>query len=150
MGWHHKPHQDARPARLSDLNQVSVLRHIKPPSAAGLRLAHVVTIKLSPSSRTHMKHRTYSQKPSSDLFFLSLLVQEGKVPRTQVKLSGGDVLTVDSLGGVVQLNALRAFLADGFQTHLQVHTLLFSFECHNYFAPVCHQTHAPTHSTMAA
>jgi hypothetical protein len=46
--------------------------------------------------------------------------QEGKVPRTQVKLSGGDVLTVDSLAGVVQLNALRSFLADGFQAHLQV------------------------------
>lgn len=42
------------------------------------------------------------------------------MPRTQVKLSGGDVLTVDSLAGVVQLNALRSFLADGFQTHLQV------------------------------
>jgi hypothetical protein len=49
-----------------------------------------------------------------------LVPQEGKVPRTQVKLSGGDVLTVDSLAGVVQLNALRSFLADGFQTHLQV------------------------------
>ena len=49
-----------------------------------------------------------------------ILPQEGKVPRTQVKLSGGDVLTVDSLAGVVQLNALRSFLADGFQTHLQV------------------------------
>ena len=46
--------------------------------------------------------------------------QEGRVPRTQVRLSGGDVLTVDSLAGVVQLNALRSFLADGFQTHLQV------------------------------
>lgn len=49
----------------------------------------------------------------------ALILQEGTVPRTQVKLSGGDVLTVDSLGGVVQLNALRAFLADGFQAHLQ-------------------------------
>ena len=43
------------------------------------------------------------------------------MPRTQVKLSGGDVLTVDSLAGLVRLNALRSFLADGFQTHLQVH-----------------------------
>lgn len=42
------------------------------------------------------------------------------MPRTQVKLSSGDVLTVDSLAGVVQLNALRSFLADGFQAHLQV------------------------------
>ncbi len=48
--------------------------------------------------------------------------QEGSVPRTQVRLNSGDTLTVDSLAGVVQLNALRSFLAEGFQLHLQVGT----------------------------
>ena len=41
--------------------------------------------------------------------------------QTKVRLANGDVLTVDSLAGLVQLNAIRRFLAEGFQAHLQVH-----------------------------
>lgn len=46
------------------------------------------------------------------------------MPESKIKLRGGDVLVVDSLPGNVQLNALRRFLAEGFQTHLQYNTLL--------------------------
>ncbi len=37
-----------------------------------------------------------------------------------MRLPGGDRLTVDGVAGLVQLKFLRSFLADGFQTHLQV------------------------------
>lgn len=38
----------------------------------------------------------------------------------KIKLRHGDVLVVESLPATVRLNALRRFLAEGFQAHLQV------------------------------
>ena len=61
----------------------------------------------------------------------SVLQQGGNVPQTKVKLRHGDTLTVNTLSGTVQLNAIRRFLAEGFQTHLQQNPLLhqiFEFE----------------------
>lgn len=48
----------------------------------------------------------------------------GKVASTKVRLSGGDCFEVSSLGGLVQLNAIRRFLAEGFQCHLAANPLL--------------------------
>lgn len=57
--------------------------------------------------------------------------QDGTVAQTKVKLRHGDTLVINTLVGTVQLNALRRFLAEGFQTHLQQNPLLhqiFDFE----------------------
>lgn len=57
--------------------------------------------------------------------------QDGAVAPTKVKLRHGDTLIVDTLVGTVQLNALRRFLAEGFQIHLQQNPLMhqiFNFE----------------------
>ncbi len=59
------------------------------------------------------------------------LQQDGSVAQTKIKLRHGDTLIVNTLVGTVQLNALRRFLAEGFQVHLQQNPLLhqiFSFE----------------------
>ena len=58
-----------------------------------------------------------------------LPVQEGAVPETRIKLRYGDTLVVDSLAGIVQLNALRRTLAEGFQAHLQVRMSFKSCTC---------------------
>lgn len=46
------------------------------------------------------------------------------MPEQKVKLRHGDVLIVDSFYGNVQLNALRSFLGEGFQVHLQENPLM--------------------------
>ena len=59
------------------------------------------------------------------------LQQDGAVAPIKIKLRHGDTLIVDTLVGTVQLNALRRFLAEGFQIHLQQNPLLhqiFNFE----------------------
>ncbi len=43
---------------------------------------------------------------------------------SRIKLRCGDVLVVNTPRGATQLAALRRFLAEGFQTHLQFNTLL--------------------------
>ena len=53
------------------------------------------------------------------------------MPQTKIKLQHGDSLIISTLSGTLQLNALRRFLAEGFQTHLQHNPLLhqiFGFE----------------------
>ncbi len=52
------------------------------------------------------------------------LMQSGTVAESRIKLRCGDVLVVDSARGAMQLAALRRFLAEGFQVHLQHNTLL--------------------------
>ena len=57
--------------------------------------------------------------------------QDGDVAPTKIKLRHGDTLVIDTLVGTVQLNALRRFLAEGFQVHLQQNPLMhqiFNFE----------------------
>ena len=57
--------------------------------------------------------------------------QDGTVAQTKIKLRHGDTLVVKTLVSTVQLNALRRFLAEGFQIHLQQNPLLhqiFDFE----------------------
>lgn len=57
--------------------------------------------------------------------------QDGDVAPTKIKLRHGDTLLVNTLVGTVQLNALRRFLAEGFQIHLQQNPLMhqiFNFE----------------------
>jgi len=58
-------------------------------------------------------------------------IMEGGDPKTQkIKLRHGNVISVDTLIGNVQLNAFRSFLGEGFQVHLLSNTLLhqvFSF-----------------------
>jgi len=57
--------------------------------------------------------------------------QDGTVAQTKIKLRHGDTLVINTLVGTVQLNALRRFLAEGFQIHLQQNPLLhqiFDFE----------------------
>jgi hypothetical protein len=56
--------------------------------------------------------------------------QGGGTAESRVKLRHGDVLVVDSWAGRCQLGALRRFLGEGFQAHLQ----------HN---PLLHQARAP-------
>lgn len=61
---------------------------------------------------------------------LASIMEGGDPPEQKVKLRHGDVLTVDTLIGNVQLNAFRSFLGEGFQVHLLSNTLLhqvFSF-----------------------
>ncbi|KAL0039974.1 hypothetical protein WJX79_001212 [Trebouxia sp. C0005] len=61
----------------------------------------------------------------------NIVEQDGTVAQTKVKLRHGDTLVINTLVGTVQLNALRRFLAEGFQTHLQQNPLLhqiFDFE----------------------
>ena len=53
------------------------------------------------------------------------------MPQTKIKLRHGDSLIIETLAGTVQLNAMRHFLAEGFQIHLQHNPLLhqiFGFE----------------------
>ncbi len=59
---------------------------------------------------------------------LAAIMEGGDAPEQKVKLRHGDVLIIDTLVGNVQLNAIRAFLADGFQVHLMSNPLL-----HNVF-----------------
>ncbi len=54
----------------------------------------------------------------------SRLQDGGKVASIKVRLSGGDSFEVSSLAGLVQLNAIRRFLAEGFQCHLASNPLL--------------------------
>ena len=51
-------------------------------------------------------------------------VQDGQVAEIKVKLRAGDTLVIDTVAGNVQLNALRRFLNEGFQAHLQSNELL--------------------------
>ena len=54
----------------------------------------------------------------------SRLQDGGKVASIKVRLSGGDSFEISSLAGLVQLNAIRRFLAEGFQCHLAANPLL--------------------------
>jgi hypothetical protein len=61
---------------------------------------------------------------------LASIMEGGDPTEQKVKLRHGDVLIVDTLIGIVQLNAFRSFLGEGFQVHLLSNTLLhqvFSF-----------------------
>lgn len=51
-------------------------------------------------------------------------VQDGQVAETRIKLRAGDTVVIDTVAGNVQLNALRRFLNEGFQAHLQTNELL--------------------------
>ncbi len=71
-----------------------------------------------------------SQALPSDPAFCAFQ-QDGTVAQTKIKLRHGDTLVINTLVGTVQLNALRRFLAEGFQIHLQQNPLLhqiFAFE----------------------
>lgn len=62
---------------------------------------------------------------------MSAMQQDGAGAPTKIKLRHGDTLIVNTLVGTVQLNALRRFLAEGFQIHLQQNPLLhqiFNFQ----------------------
>lgn len=48
----------------------------------------------------------------------------GKVASTKIRLSNGDSFEINSLPELVQLNALRQYLAEGFQYHLLFNPLL--------------------------
>ena len=50
--------------------------------------------------------------------------QGGGSAESRVKLRHGDLLVVDSVAGTCQLGALRRFLGEGFQAHLQHNPLL--------------------------
>ncbi len=51
-------------------------------------------------------------------------LQDGQVAETKIKLRAGDTLVIDTVAGNVQLNLLRRFLNEGFQSHLQNNELL--------------------------
>ena len=51
-------------------------------------------------------------------------LQDGTVTPAKVRLRHGDILVVDTPEGLAQLAALRHFLAEGFQMHLQNNPLL--------------------------
>lgn len=86
------------------------------------------------------------QNPGANVH--SHFAQGGGAAESRIKLRCGDVLVVNTPRGATQLAALRRFLAEGFQTHLQFNTLLhqvcnFSkslamiggrtqFDCRNY------------------
>lgn len=61
---------------------------------------------------------------------------------SRIKLRCGDVLVVDSSRGATQLNALRRFLAEGFQAHLQHNTLLHQVCTVPVFLRSCTNMHA--------
>lgn len=52
------------------------------------------------------------------------IMDGGRPPEQRLKLNYGDVLTVSSLEGIIQLNFFRTFLAEGLQVHLQKNELL--------------------------
>ena len=59
----------------------------------------------------------------------SRLLQEGCAAETKVKLRAGDTLVINTVAGNVQLNYVRRFLNEGFQTHLQNNELLHQASC---------------------
>ncbi|CAI5478000.1 unnamed protein product [Closterium sp. Yama58-4] len=80
------------------------------------------------------KQMTKKGRLSQRLAFREILGSirdNGRCSETVIKLKHGDSLRVDTWTLTVQLNALRRFLADGFQRHLQDNELLhqvFSYQ----------------------
>ncbi|CAI7873953.1 unnamed protein product [Closterium sp. NIES-54] len=73
------------------------------------------------------KQMTKKDRLSQRLAFREILGSirdNGRCSETVIRLKHGDSLRVDTWTLTVQLNALRRFLADGFQRHLQVRPLL--------------------------
>ncbi|KAL0044066.1 hypothetical protein WJX82_006874 [Trebouxia sp. C0006] len=86
------------------------------------------------SNRGDKNRRSRRDRASTRSTFRELcnvVEQDGTVAQTKIKLRHGDTLVINTLVGTVQLNALRRFLAEGFQIHLQQNPLLhqiFDFE----------------------
>ena len=57
-------------------------------------------------------------------YTLVVVLQDGQVAESKIKLRAGDTLVINTVAGNVQLNYLRRFLAEGFQAHLQGNELL--------------------------
>ncbi|CAI7829804.1 unnamed protein product, partial [Closterium sp. NIES-53] len=80
------------------------------------------------------KQMTKKDRLSQRLAFREILGSirdNGRCSETVIRLKHGDSLRVDTWTLTVQLNALRRFLADGFQRHLQENELLhqvFSYQ----------------------
>lgn len=80
-------------------------------------------------NRRSRRDRASTRSTFRDL--CNIVEQDGTVAQTKIKLRHGDTLVINTLAGTVQLNALRRFLAEGFQIHLQQNPLLhqiFDFE----------------------
>ncbi|KAK9823814.1 hypothetical protein WJX72_005686 [[Myrmecia] bisecta] len=85
------------------------------------------------TNRGDRQRRSKRDRSSLKTTFRDLhnIVEDGAVAETKIKLRHGDTLVVDTLAATVQLNALRRYLAEGFQIHLQENPLLhqiFGFE----------------------
>eukprot|EP00244_Chara_vulgaris_P010413 TRINITY_DN4791_c0_g1_i3.p1 TRINITY_DN4791_c0_g1~~TRINITY_DN4791_c0_g1_i3.p1 ORF type:complete len:459 (+),score=80.70 TRINITY_DN4791_c0_g1_i3:709-2085(+) len=72
------------------------------------------------------KHQSKRERAAQRTSFRELLatVEDGVCAETKLKLRHGDVLTINTWIQTIQLNALRRFLAEGFQRHLQDNELL--------------------------
>lgn len=79
------------------------------------------------------KRRSKKERLSQRTSFREILasIESGTVPTVSMKLMHGDSLHISTWSQTVQFNALRRFLAEGFQRHMQDNELLhqiFGFE----------------------
>jgi len=120
----------------SESGPITPAEPVTPPQATGApemddvmaRMRELATHR-GDDMRRSKRDRSALKTTFRDL--ISSVEDGGRVASTKVRLSGGDCFEVSSLGGLVQLNAIRRFLAEGFQCHLAANPLLhqvFSFQ----------------------
>eukprot|EP00850_Spirogloea_muscicola_P012163 SM000078S22022 [mRNA] locus=s78:52965:60875:+ [translate_table: standard] len=78
---------------------------------------------LSVEGNKRLSKKTRKEQHGSFRDLVSL-IQDGTVTETAVRLKNGDSLTLSTWREIIQLNALRQYLAEGFQKHLQENELL--------------------------
>eukprot|EP00850_Spirogloea_muscicola_P020290 SM000212S06883 [mRNA] locus=s212:33105:43389:+ [translate_table: standard] len=78
---------------------------------------------LSVEGNKRLSKKTRKEQHGSFRDLVSL-IQDGTVTETSVRLKNGDSLTLSTWREIIQLNALRQYLAEGFQKHLQENELL--------------------------
>ncbi|DBA82393.1 TPA: hypothetical protein ACH3X2_000645 [Trebouxia sp. C0005] len=94
-------------------------------------VSHMKELATNRGDKHRRSRRDRASTRSTFRDLCNIVEQDGTVAQTKVKLRHGDTLVINTLVGTVQLNALRRFLAEGFQTHLQQNPLLhqiFDFE----------------------
>eukprot|EP00475_Leptophrys_vorax_P024911 TRINITY_DN34607_c0_g1_i1.p1 TRINITY_DN34607_c0_g1~~TRINITY_DN34607_c0_g1_i1.p1 ORF type:complete len:338 (-),score=24.83 TRINITY_DN34607_c0_g1_i1:130-1014(-) len=103
-----KPVGAGRPS----VGQVSVDRAVQ----------HMAQLTVGGSKQMGKKDRLSQKLAFREM--LSTIRDNGQCSETVIRLKHGDTLRVSTWSQTVQLNALRKFLADGFQRHLQENELL--------------------------
>eukprot|EP00850_Spirogloea_muscicola_P004457 SM000019S05001 [mRNA] locus=s19:471588:481603:+ [translate_table: standard] len=78
---------------------------------------------LSVEGNKRLSKKTRKEQHGSFRDLVSL-IKDGTITETSVRLKNGDSLTLSTWREIIQLNALRRYLAEGFQKHLQENELL--------------------------